>query len=282
MIDFHNLPADAAGTLVAVNIRRDPSGDLGWDLDVAYQLIPEAVSHEALDHALPGTSLLVEEGITKTRKVTVKDSTERDDVRLTMTSLDTGEEMVGATVAEIRSITLRVKNDVSITTIRYRVCGTADQFIPVVRYLDARVNTRAEAVQVALPFNQKPVYDVSSGDLVSGMDLSGVLTCGIVMDVRDESCDVQEMSGMVVRVNREGMGPSTKITAPDFSGVDAWVDALQIKSNGTGIRPTWADVTVVLGQYYMKAGASARGDDGSFVLDSHIIDVLLDKGEVAN
>jgi len=282
-MDFHKLPCDAAGTLVAVNIRRDQSGDLSWDLDVAYQIIPEAVANDALDHALPGTSLLVEEGLTKTRKVTVKDSTERDDVRLTVASVDTGEMVVSSIVAEIRTITLRVKNDVAITTIRYRICGTDAQFGPVLRYLDARVITKAEAVQVALPFRQKTtVYDVSVGELVSGLDFSGVLTCGIVVDVRKDACDVQEMGGMVVRVSREGMGPSTRIAAPDHGSIGEWAEALQIRAKGTGIIATWADVTVVLGQSYMQEGAKARDTDGAFILNSEIMDVLLNKGEVSN
>lgn len=276
MIDFNNLPGDASGTLVAVNIKRDPSSDLAWDLDVAYQLANDPQSSHALEHALPGASMLVEEGLTSTRKVTVNDSTERDDIRVTFTSVDTGEEVVSGAVAEIRNIVLRVKNDAAFATVKYRIRGTATQFAPVLRYLDARVRTQAEALQVAIPFPAKPSYaDVVNGDLVSGVDVSGVVTFGVVVDVRPNSVDVEEMSGMVVRVLREGMAPPIKIASPGFGSVEKWADNLKKLSKVADVTPTWENVICVIGNSYMLDRNASRGDDGEFLLDSGLIALLV-------
>ena len=166
MIDFHNMPSEAAGTLVAVLVRRDPSGDLSWDLDVAYQLGAEPVQADALEHALPGSTLLVVEGQTRTRKVTVNDSTEREDVKLSLVSVDTGEEVVTSSVAEIRKVTLRVMNDVAATTIRYRIRGGAMEFASILQLLDARVSTTVDAVQVAIPFPSPIKVRAEEGDVM--------------------------------------------------------------------------------------------------------------------
>lgn len=276
MIDFNNLPGVSHGTLVAVNIKRDPSGDLAWDLDVAYQLANDPQSSHAIEHALPGASILVEEGLTSTRKVTVSDSTERDDVRVTLTSVDTGEEVIAGAVAEIRNIVLRVKNDAAFATVRYRLRGTADQFAPVLRYLDARVKTEAEAVQVALPFPSKIDFaPVDTGDLVTGLDVSGVLTSGIVVDVRTDNVDVEEMSGMVVRVMREGMAPPIKIASPGFGSVEKWVENLKKLAKVADVTPTWGEVICMVGNSYMLDRNASRGDSGEFLLDSSLIAMLV-------
>ena len=277
MIDFHNMPSEAAGTLAAVAVRRDSSGDLAWDLDVAYQVAADPVSSDALEHALPGSALLVEDGLARTRKVTVNDSTERDDVRLTVVSFDTGEEVVPGAVAEIRKVVLRVVNDVSMTTIKYRIHGNATDFAPLLGLLDGRVNTKVDSIQMTIPFPSTQSYaPLSEGDLVSGTDDSGSLACGVVIDVKDDTATVQEFGGLVVRVHRKGMVPPIQIDAPTYESLDKWVDSLKEHARNRNVSVSWGDVVTALGMTTLMGGKPRRTDDGKFIVDSGTIDAVVD------
>ena len=278
MIDFHNMPSEAAGTLVTVLVRRDPSGDLSWDLDVAYQLGAEPVQADALEHALPGSSLLVEEGQTRTRKVTVNDSTEREDVKLSMVSVDTGEEVVISSVAEIRKVTLRVMNDVAATTIRYRIRGGAMEFASILQLLDARVSTTVDAVQVAIPFPSPKFPELHEGDLVSGIDFSGTMTCGRVVAVYPDHADVQEMFGLVAKVKRQGMVPPIKVRAEE-GDVEGWVGRLSGRLKELHPEPVigWGDVVQAIGLSYMGSEKRERGLNGEYILDYALIERLVSK-----
>ena len=279
MIDFHNMPSEAAGTLVAVAVRRDPSGDLAWDVDVAYQVLSaEPVSADALEHALPGSTLLVEEGMTRTRKVTVNDSTERDDVKITLVSVDTGEVCVGGSIAEIRKVTLRVVNDVAMTTIRYRIRGGAMEFAPLLQLLDARVSTAVDSVQMAIPFPTPRFPDLNEGDLVSGIDYGGAMTSGRVVAVYSDHADVQEMSGMVVKMQRQGMVPPIQVTVVGEK-ITEWENRLKSKSQGA----TWGDVIKAVGMTYMGGEKCKRLPSGEYVLDDALIESLSSRAsEVVN
>ena len=277
MIDFHNMPSEAAGTLAAVAVRRDSSGDLAWDLDVAYQVAADPVSSDALEHALPGSALLVEDGLSRTRKVTVNDSTERDDVRLTVVSFDTGEEVVPGAVAEIRKVVLRVVNDVSMTTIKYRIHGNATDFAPLLGLLDGRVSTKVDSIQMTIPFPSTQSYaPLEVGDLVSGTDDSGSMTCGVVLGVHDDTATVQEFDGLVVRVHRKGMVPPIQIDAPSYDSIDEWVQSLKDKAQGNSVPVSWGDVITALGMTALMGDKPSRTDDGKFIVDSGTIDAVID------
>lgn len=277
MIDFHNMPSEAAGTLAAVAVRRDSSGDLAWDLDVAYQVAADPVSSDALEHALPGSALLVEDGLARTRKVTVNDSTERDDVRLTVVSFDTGEEVVAGSVAEIRKVVLRVVNDVSMTTIKYRIHGNATDFAPLLGLLDGRVSTKVDSIQMTIPFPSNQNYaPLSVGDLVSGVDDGGAMACGMVLDVHDDTATVQEFDGLVVRVHRKGMVPPIKVDAPTYESLDNWIESLKKSADKQSVSVSWGDVVTALGMSTLMGGKPSRTDDGKFIVDSGTIDAVID------
>jgi hypothetical protein len=277
MIDFHNMPSEAAGTLAAVAIRRDASGELAWDMDISYQVDADPVSSDALEHVLPGSALLVEDGMTRTRKVTVNDSTERDDVRLTVVSFDTGEEVVPGTVAEIRKVVLRVVNDVSMTTIKYRIHGSATDFAPLLQLLDARVSTKVDSLQMTIPFPSAQKYAaLEVGDLVSGTDNSGALACGLVLDVKEDTATVQELDGLVVRIHRKGMIPPIQLDAPDYETVGAWVDDLKEHAKTRKLVVSWGDVVTAIGMSTLTGSPAKRTDDGKFIVGLKTIDTVID------
>ena len=279
MIDFHNMPSEAAGTLAAVAVRRDSTGDLAWGLDLAYKVAADPVSSDALEHVLPGSALLVEDGLSRTRKVTVNDSTERDDVRLTVVSFDTGEEVVPGAVAEIRKVVLRVVNDVSMTTIKYRIHGNATDFAPLLGLLDGRVSTKVDSIQMTIPF-PSPTQNYAPlevGDLISGTDNSGAMSCGVVLDVKDETATVQEFDGMVVRVHRKGMVPPIQIKAraPSYESLDKWVSTLKKHAEKKGVAISWGDVITAIGVSTLSGHKPERTDDGEFIVDSGTIDAII-------
>jgi len=275
MIDFHNLPSEAAGSLVSVAVRRDASGDLAWDIDVAYQVDSDPMGSDALEHALPGASMLVEEGLTRTRKVTVNDSTEREDVKLKIVSFDTGEEVVAGSIAEIRKVVLRVANDVSITTIKFRIHGSAVQFAPLLQLLDGRISTEVDSVQMTIPFPTQKYADVSEGDLISGIDDSGVMTSGVVLSIHADTVTVQEMGGLVVRVHRKGMVPPIAIDAPSYGGLDKWAAKLKEKASAMSMEISWGDVMSAIGMTRLSSGQMNKTDDGKYIVDSGTMDFIL-------
>jgi hypothetical protein len=102
------------------------------------------------------------------------------------------------------------------------------------------------------------------------------MTCGRVVAAYSDHADVQEMGGLVVKVQRQGMVPPIKVRA-EKGDVMGWVGRLQGRAVELQLEHdiSWGDVVQAIGLSYMGSEKCERGSGGEYILDDELIERIV-------
>jgi hypothetical protein len=156
MLDLNHLPHSSSGQLVRVFPKRS-SDDKGlfWDWDFAYSIGAENLP--AIEGVFCGVSQMITNAESAGTSTTLRDTTERDPVHLTITrpDVDGMEQTLFHGQAEIRFVRLVVTGKLVVATIRFRTRGLAENAAALISQLGDHVMTAVTAQQMSLDFDKK-------------------------------------------------------------------------------------------------------------------------------
>lgn len=267
MINLTRLPSRSTANLSRVNFKRSGDDDgLIWDVDLTFSI--DANAMVAMEAMVAGAAALVESAETRGTRTTQTDTTPREDVQLVVTG---GEnERLLDTSAEVRFTKLHVHGPLAKATIRFRVRGTAEARIGLIRNYGEQVDVECASRQQSL-FDRPPTRPVIEGQVVTWPE--GV---GMARAVRGDQVEVADFDGSLATVRLEDVMAAVTVAAPQGTNLQAQLESYARRAKRKGIDCSWASILSGLRD---AVGSGAQPDNGgAWVLTDDVIDAALGIG----
>lgn len=313
--DLSTSPAQARGSLVKFQVRRDPDGsgpdDLLFDIDVAHMVdANSATDLAALDANVPGAASLVQSASAgggapgSQTRARLAHAVDRGD-RWVSIADGNGKVLVNARKSEVRGVTVKVAGPIATMTVRHRVRGMDPlDAARLMRSLDGEIDVEVvDAQQTLFPgagsaagSGRKSAIGkgwCGSGSNGIGLVVIGAIVvpggsrrdvCGVVQSVTSDPsgiggemlCVRDTTNGEpAVYLTSNDVTQTISIAAPDGQTIDDVLEGYRKGCEADGFDPSWSSLIEACGNLYAEDGVSF-GPNGEFVIDDRVVTRALD------